>query len=432
MDAPVVLVPVVLDPAAELSVVDEPPVVPEEVVPVEVELDVSSEPFEHPNTKSAAQAPRNRSDRFITNGSTQITLDKVKRVEGQCRFCEADFNKSSICQVDFDAFCALIAKLCLKWSCRGTDARSVQSTIQTGVRQMPFCVWCQQESDNGSVCSWCKRPIDDKPTVFNKKPDFEFLKVEDEGIATPYYAIFGVFCLAVCLVIGIMLSRSKPTVVNSPASQDVGWQVQQPDASASNAPAYQPRSVATRGGPTLAAPQGNPLVNGSSAGLGRQGFVDPGNDWHVMQTSDFSPTIVADAPGQDISSHAQNFSVYIQTVHFRLVSSPSGDTHLIGDIVVINDMLKPFTGSELWLKVNGMKYKLKAFEGSLNAPRWQSTFSIPSRESQTFHAVADGLKAWGPGAASKEIGLDGEVAGAPVHVEAKIGERKSVPDPGQG
>ncbi len=97
---------------------------------------------------------------------------------------------------------------------------------------MPYCNWCQMESDSVGSCVWCKRPFDDKPSVFNNKQrgDYHFLKTDDEASPTPYYAIFGIVCILGLAVLGFSHSRPRLGAGNGPgpgsSAQDMGWTVQ--------------------------------------------------------------------------------------------------------------------------------------------------------------------------------------------------------------
>ncbi len=131
--------------------------------------------------------------------------------------------------------------------------------------------------------------------------------------------------------------------------------------------------------------------------------------------------------GDDLAaSNADNLTFFVQSVKFSLVQDRKGVTHLVGDVVVVNDMQGSLTNGKLWLKVNGMNpFELRPYDGSLNDPKWHSPFTIGSKQSGTIHVMAIGFKPWGPTKGTKQIGLDAKVGNETVHTEAVIKDKTS-------
>jgi hypothetical protein len=119
--------------------------------------------------------------------------------------------------------------------------------------------------------------------------------------------------------------------------------------------------------------------------------------------------------------------VFFESVKFILIQDKKGLTHLVGDVVIQNDMFKPLSGATLTLQVSGLKFPLRPYEGSVNSPKWLPGFNINSRESASCHVIAEGFQPWGPLGGDKYVAVDGTVAGEPVHSQAEI--RENAPEP---
>lgn len=298
---------------------------------------------------------------------------------------------------------------------------------------MPYCNWCQLESDSIGSCVWCKRPFDDKTSVFNKRADYHFLKTEEDVSPTPYYAIFGVICIVALATLGYFTLRPKP-VVNNNTNADTGWTIQpgQSQVQQGSAVALTNYPQNAMNGSADMARRSNSY---SAAGPGstQQLWSDGKPDSFANDgTRRFTSTgrisgyqyLIFDNPGADLtSSNSANLTIFVQSVKFSLVQDHKGVTHLVGDVVVVNDMLSPLTDGKLWLQVAGMKYDLKPYDGSVNAPKWLGLIGIGSKQSGSVHVMAMGFKPWGPLAGTKHIGLDAKVASVPVRAEAEIKDK---------
>jgi hypothetical protein len=265
--------------------------------------------------------------------------------------------------------------------------------------------------------------------VFNKKGDYHYLKTDDEVSPTPYYAIFGVICIAAMVAMGYFLLKPKPVVANT--KTDVPWSVQpgqsqQFSPPGANFASYPQNSGA--GGPSYAAPsnafaraQAGQQTATSSRPVSDRG-QSPADRNNVLRDL---TVLMNGNPGADLASgFSANLTIFVQSVKFSLVEDHKGVTHLVGDVVVVNDMASPLTSGKLWLEVAGFnKFELKPYDGSVNGPKWLPPFSIGSKQSVSCHVMAMGFKAWGPMHAEKRIGVDAKVASEPVHSVAEIKEQ---------
>jgi len=300
---------------------------------------------------------------------------------------------------------------------------------------MPFCNWCQLDSDGGSSCVWCKRPFDDKPSVFNKRSDYQRLATEDEHIPTPYFAILGLVGFLGLAAVGYVVFRPKPAEADR---KSLGWTVLpqqgQPPVSGHGALTnFSPPSVPVPDSGNFGwnpAPT-NPMSGGGAGSISSTTYSGQQSTGHIRRVTllaDYDDTgklLSFGSSSRHIDSFTQKLGVYVESVKFLLVRDKKGSTHLVGDVVVQNNMLAPLTDGRLWLLVSGMKYDLKPYDGSVNGPKWLPPFWISPRQSTITHVMAMGFQPWGPLTGAKQIGLDAKVASEPVHAEAEIKEATS-------
>ena len=104
---------------------------------------------------------------------------------------------------------------------------------------MPYCNWCQLESDRADVCVWCKRPFNTGPGVYagQKTSTLQFLRNEDESdIPVPVFAFIGAVVFVGILVFALV-SWKRGAAPAQPTAQNLDWHVDN-SAAPNPAPAH--------------------------------------------------------------------------------------------------------------------------------------------------------------------------------------------------
>lgn len=225
---------------------------------------------------------------------------------------------------------------------------------------MPFCNWCQLESESPDTCDWCKRPIARNVAVYSSYGDGVALLREDAADTTDRAAVVvgGIVAIAFfCLVVyaAVNFSGSKPKKssdpLNSIAQTERTWTGTKPTPPVTAPP--QAAAPAAPPTPVASAParQPNPNRSGGSA--------------------TGSPAASATAPrGSSVTATPAGFSardgevapngVYIESAKLGTIRQKDGDYTIEGVIMVGNISGHRAYEIEFFLVVGERKVRLRS------------------------------------------------------------------------
>lgn len=292
---------------------------------------------------------------------------------------------------------------------------------------MPYCNWCNLESETENVCVWCKRPYSSGPSLFNnsKKSDIHFIRTDDDSseMQLPIFAFLGV--IVFIGVIGFAWYSFKHNAPES-GSQNVA-QVSKPSDTDEVSLKYdlnQNHNPQAAPQPSFSAP---PTVapQYSASGNAEPSPMHTSLPFQVYGAKGDGPSSILMFPvlwpdQVDHFSDVHGATLYFETAKFNR-AEVNGKEKLVGDVVVSNDGVASVSGAKMWLKIGATTMTLVPYTGTIDNPGPVSSLTIPSKKSTAIHVYANGYT---PGMNLKlrsEVGLDGQISGQPVHITGQLG-----------
>ena len=283
---------------------------------------------------------------------------------------------------------------------------------------MPYCQWCQLNSDAPDVCTWCKRPIQVSASPAQRaKADIHYMQVEDDTAEHqfPFFAIIGGVAILALVVYAAVAFQGKP---EPQPPKTLNWTLpNQPQNVAATVPQTLPSqntpAVFNLPNPSRDAPGDSGVPSGDN-----RVFPEPTTkpaDWRT-------PTYVSDDSGNVGSRFVKNNqSVYFEAVKFAWIYDNKKVAHLVGDVFIVNDAYEPIKSVSLSLSVGGYKYSLGRYSGSVSNPSFLADLEIPTKYVASCHVLAKNFQMSDdhPGT-TKRIELDGMLAGKPYHIQEAI------------
>jgi hypothetical protein len=280
------------------------------------------------------------------------------------------------------------------------------------------CNWCNLDSDTDDFCIWCKRPIQRRTVYSSAKTDLHFLNNassdDDDSPRFPVFAVIGIGAFVGIIAFAILSFKPPKDAPKEPEH----W-VAENDPLPAPAPITHPTaSVPYRSPapPQVTSPAEYPEASGAQS----------------TRSANTAPTTVnqtafglAQSDGGDtgIAQYAQNQSLYFQSIDLHFAQNSSGASHLLGDVIVVNDTLGNLSDGKLTLTVGTANYPLVRYDGSISNPDFLGNFSIIPKASVSCHVYAKGLNPTTMPTGVRKVTLRANVQGAPVSLESKLAIR---------
>jgi hypothetical protein len=231
---------------------------------------------------------------------------------------------------------------------------------------MPFCDWCQLESDTPEFCAWCKRPLRAK-SVYGS---FDYVREVDASSpaerAMPLFA--GIVLIGFMVALGFAIANStKEPVAKEPAVQDVAEYGGSSTAAAEPAPRSSAPAANTAYTPPTPPRQQSPNVP--------TGYGTPGTTLPYMGR-----------PSQALanSEGGVSASLDVSKARFRLARGTDGGYILYGEADLTNTGNEPIKQARFQLSIEDETLILDVYEGEIHNPKINHGPEIPMGNSTVF------------------------------------------------
>jgi len=230
---------------------------------------------------------------------------------------------------------------------------------------MPFCDWCQIESETPEVCAWCKRPLRAR-SIYGS---FDYVREVDATSpaerAMPLFA--GIVLIGFMVALGFAIANaSKAPLAKKPAIEDVAeyGSVTAPTPPAPRQPA--PMPVAATNFPSP--PQRNTYSPPSGVGT-------PGTTLPSMGR-----------PSQALSNSegGVSASLDVSKARFRIARGTDGGYILYGEADLTNSGNEPIKQARFQLTLGDDTLILDVYEGDIHKPIVNHAPEIPMGNSTVF------------------------------------------------
>lgn len=231
---------------------------------------------------------------------------------------------------------------------------------------MPFCSWCQMETEVADVCAWCKRPLHAR-SIYGS---FDYVREDDDHSSTsermmPIFASLVLICFMVAIGFAIANVDRRP-VASAEKPETIA------ELSAPVVPNVQPTS--------FGATQYTPPPNASQGSQGTPFTAQSGYRTAEAKVSNQT------RPTQAIANSEGGVSATldVSNARFRLAKTVDGAHILYGEVDLRNTGAEAIKQAVFTLHVDGEPILLDAYAGEIHRPQINHAPVIPMGESTVF------------------------------------------------